>query len=77
MKIFIYSTSPFLLQTPSLLIESLLINHIFSWKSKLKHTCFFPRSKIFTSKTHVFLEVLYGTSQTSKLELFRKNINGL
>ena len=34
MKIFIYSTYPFLLQPPILPTE--LINHVFSWKSKLK-----------------------------------------
>ena len=75
-KIFIYSIYPFLLQTPFLPTQ--LINHIFSWKVR-KHTgiditCFL-RCKIFTNITF-FWESPYGTSQTSKLELFTKNING-
>ena len=37
-KIFIYSTYPFLLQPPPCPSTALLINHIYSWKSKLKHT---------------------------------------
>ena len=50
MKVFKYSIYTFLPTQP------LLINHIFSWKSKLKHTgvditCFFSRCKIFTNKT--------------------------
>ena len=49
---FTYSTYLFLLQPSSLLIKPLLINHIFSWKSKLWHTgadiaCFFPKMQIF------------------------------
>ena len=55
------STNPFLLQPPPCPPNPLLINHIFSWKIKIK----------------LFLEASYGTSQTSKLEIFRKNVNGL
>ena len=54
--IFIYFTYPILLL--SCPPNPLLINHVFSWKTKLKHTgvditCFFyfSRCKIFTNKT--------------------------
>ena len=50
MKIFIYSNYPFSLQSSPCPSTLLFINHIFSWKSKLKHTsahitCFFSRYK--------------------------------
>ena len=56
MKTFIYLTYSFLLQLPSLPNHPLLINCIFSWKSKLKHTdvditCFF-QDKILTYTMH-------------------------
>ena len=73
MKIFIYSTYPFLLQPPFLPTNPLLINHIIFWKSKLKHTgadimCFFQDAKSsLTKHKKSFLEASYGTSQTPKL----------
>ena len=66
MNISIYSTYLFLLEPPSLFSfcqnplpcppDPFLINKIFSWKSKLKHTdidivCFFSGSKIFNNET--------------------------
>ena len=50
-KIFIYSTYPFLLQPLPCASTHLLINHTFSWKSKLKLQAFFSRCKIFSNKT--------------------------
>ena len=55
MKIFIYSTHPFLLQPRPCLPTVLLINNTYSWKSKLKHTgvdikCFLI-NKVFINKT--------------------------
>ena len=56
---------------------------LFHYKIKLNYTgvdikrVFFPRYKIFTNKTlKCFLESSYGTSQTSKLEIFTKKVNG-
>ena len=48
MKIFIYSSYPFLLQLLSCPPNSLLINHIFYWERKLQHvdiTRFFKDAK--------------------------------
>ena len=55
-------------------------NHI-SWKNKLKRTdvnitCFFQDAKPSLTK-HYLLEASYGISQTYKLEIFTKNVNGL
>ena len=63
-------TYTFLVEPPPCPPTSLLINHIFSWKSKLKHTgvditCLFSECKILTKH-----KASYGTSQTSVLELF-------
>ena len=59
MKIVIYSTYHFLLEPSTCPPIPLLINQIFSLKSKIKHTdvdtiCFFSRYKIFTNKTKSF-----------------------
>ena len=56
MKIFIYSTFPFLLPPTPCPSTALLINHVYSWKSKLKHTVVdilraFLKCKIFVKKT--------------------------
>ena len=78
MKIVIYSTYHFLLQPPTCPPTPFLINHIFSWESKLKHTdvdttCFFQDIKSsLTKHKKCLLEASYGTSQTSKVELFTK-----
>ena len=66
---------------------TLLINHIFSWKGKPKHTGvditrFFSNAKCYaksslTKHKNCLLEASYGTSQTSKLELFTKKVNDL
>ena len=84
MKIFIYSTYPFLLQ-PSFLPAQPLFNqsHFFFWKSKVKHTgvditCFFQDAKSsLTKHKKCFLEASYGISQTSKLQPFTKKVNDL
>ena len=79
MKVFIYSTYPFLLQPAPCPPTHFLINHIFSWKSKLKHKdvdvtrFFFQDAKSsLTKHKKCLLEASYGSSQTSKLELFTK-----
>ena len=88
-KFYIFHLPLFLITLYYCQPNPLLINHIFSWKSKLKQTgvditCFFPRRKTWlkmkikpNKKWKVFLEKSYGTSQTSKLEIFRKTVNGL
>ena len=86
--IFIYSTYPSLLQSPSLPAQpppppSFLINHNFSWKSKLKHTsvditCFFEgANSSLTNHKKYLLETFYRASETSKLELFAEKVNWL
>ena len=81
MKIIIYSTYHFLLEPSTCPPTPILINHIFSWKSKIKHTdvdptCFFQDIKSSPTKhKKCFLEASYGTSQTSKVELCRKKVN--
>ena len=66
MKIFIYSNYSFLLQPSFLPTQPLLINHIFSWKSKLKHTgvdiTFFLQDaeSSLTKHKKYFLEASYG-----------------
>ena len=68
MKIFMYFTYLFLLEAPLCPQIFLLINHIFSWKSKLKHTvvdieCFFQVAKSSLTKyKQCLLEVSYRTS---------------
>ena len=60
----------------------LLINNIYSWKNKLKHAgvdikCFFVNKIFVNKKLRNLLEAPYRTSETSKLELFTKKVNGL
>ena len=56
----------------------LLNNHIFFWKSKVKHAdldiMFFSRCKIISNKA---LKASYRTRQTSKLQPFTKKVNSL
>ena len=59
MKIFMYSTYPFLLQHRPCPPTVLLKNNIYSWKSKLKHTgvdikCFFVNKIFVDEKEKVF-----------------------
>ena len=73
MKIFIYSTYPFLLQ-PHFLPSQPCFNQslFFFWKNKVLHTgvditCLFQDEKSSLAKHKKrYLEVSYGTSQTSK-----------
>ena len=83
MKIFMYSTYLILLEAPLCPQISLLINHIFSWKSRFKHTvvdikCFFHDAKSSLTKyKQCLLEVSYRTSQISNFVLFTKKVNSL
>ena len=83
MKIFIYSTCPFSLQPPFLPTQPLFNQSQFFWKGKIKHTgaditCSFQDAKSSLRKhKKCFLEAFYGTSQTSKMQLFMKKVNGL
>ena len=82
MKIFIYFTYPFLLQPRPCPPTVLLINNIYSWKSKFKHTgvdikCFLLTKSSLTKHKKYLLEAPYRTSEISKLELFTKKVNGL
>ena len=60
--------------------SSFLINHNFSWKSKLKHTsvditCFSEGANFsLTNHKKYLLETFHRTSETSKLELFTKKL---
>ena len=75
MKTFIYSL---FVKTTSLPRNLLLINHIFSWKSKLKHTGVdISKMQNLHQQNIKRLEASYGTSETFKLELFTKKVNGL
>ena len=68
---------------PPSLPPSFLINHNFSWKSKLKHTsvditCFFEgANSSLTNHKKYLLETFHRTSETSKLELFAEKVNWL
>ena len=80
MKIFIYSTYPFHYNPRPCLATVLLINKIYSWKSILKHmdvdiTCLTKSS--LTKHKNYLLQTPYRTSETSKLELLTKKVNGL
>ena len=91
-EIIINSTYPFLLKRPYLPPPSptphsppptvLLINNSYSWKGKLKHTdvdisAFLLTKCSLTKHIEYLLEALYRTSETSKLEIFTKKVNGL
>ena len=73
MKIFIYSTYPFLLQPRLLPTEPPFNQSHFFWKNNVKHTAvdityFFQDLKPPPGRDKkCFLEAPYGTSQTSKL----------
>ena len=73
MKIFIYSTYPFLLQSTLLPTQPLFNQSYFFRKSKVKHTgvdipCLFSICKIISNKAKkCFLEASYEVNQTSKL----------
>ena len=75
--------TPFYYNPPFCPPNSLLINHIFFWKSKVKHTgadvtCFFQDVKSsLTKHKKCFLEASYGISQTSNLQPCAKKVNGL
>ena len=83
MKIVTLSTYDFLLHPPPCAATPLSINHILSWKSKLKHadvdtTCFFFFQDAKSSlKKHeeCLLEASHGISQAFKVELFIKTVN--
>ena len=80
---FIFLHIPPILLYPPSLPPSLLINHNFSWKSKLKHTsvditCFFEgANSSLTNHKKYLLETFYRASETSKLELFAEKVNWL
>ena len=80
MKIFIYSTYPFLLQHPLCPSILILTNHIFFWKSKLKHmgvdiTCFFQHAKSSLTKCEkCLLEPSYRTVTHKSWSFLQKKL---
>ena len=80
--IFTYFTYPFLLKLPSLPPTSLLINHIFSWKSRLKHTgldiiCFFQDEKSsLTKHKKCYWKRFMEPVEHLRWSLFSKKVNG-
>ena len=80
MKIFVYSTYPFLSQPPFPPSQPLFNQSYFFGKSKVKHTgvditCFFQDQKSsLTKHKKCFLKASYGTSQTSICSLLQKTL---
>ena len=77
-KMFIYSTNPFLLQAPFLPTQ--LINQVFSWKIKHKHIgvdimCFFSKCRIFTNKTYFFWNRLMEPVKHRSWSFLQKKVN--
>ena len=83
MKIFIYSTHPFLLQLASLPTHPPFNQLHLLLESKVKYmgvdiTCFFQDLKSpLTNHKKCLMQASYGASETSKLKhLFTKQVNG-
>ena len=83
MKIFIYSTYPFLLQSTLLPTQPPFnqSNFFGKVKSSIRVQIFlvffqYARSSL-TKQKKCFLEASYGVNQTSKLQAFTKKVNGL
>ena len=82
MKIFYIPRTPFYYNLRPCPPTVLLINNIYFWKSKLKHTgvditCFLLTKSSLTKLKKYLLEAPYKTNETSKLEFFTKKVNGL